>query len=291
MRKKYFQLHAEYDSVCDEYVAHRLLQAFDTAQFIRLTSSNADVIVLAGDLNIEQDSLTYRYATTEPSFENDYNGKFSSRMLTSATGLIDSFTQKKDKVNFLFTNDCYQNSYTPEKLVKEKFPGKRIDYIMYRPNTDHTVSLQKYEHPFPERIPGKEISYSDHEGVAACLELSPQNGKKPGASTEMYEKVLLESIAVLDESMASLCQHKRFYLFLTLTLFSLLMFTVGMDAPLGLTRIYYVIRIIVTGCMFFALVMATLWNNIEYHAMLACKLSMEIDLKGTLARKEVVNIY
>lgn len=56
----FLQLHAEYDRDCDEYQAHRVLQAFDTAQFIQLTSMGADLIVLAGDLNTEPDDLAYR---------------------------------------------------------------------------------------------------------------------------------------------------------------------------------------------------------------------------------------
>lgn len=57
----YFQLHAEYDKNCDEYLAHRVLQAYDTAQFIQLTSGAADLVVLAGDLNSEPEDLAYRY--------------------------------------------------------------------------------------------------------------------------------------------------------------------------------------------------------------------------------------
>lgn len=54
------QLHAEYDRVNDEYAAHRVTQAFDTAQFISLTSQNADVVIVGGDLNTEPGDLAYR---------------------------------------------------------------------------------------------------------------------------------------------------------------------------------------------------------------------------------------
>ncbi|KAJ8926431.1 hypothetical protein NQ314_021219 [Rhamnusium bicolor] len=58
-------LHAEYNRECDEYQAHRVLQAYDTAQFIMLTSGGADLVVLAGDLNTEPGDLAYRYASYE----------------------------------------------------------------------------------------------------------------------------------------------------------------------------------------------------------------------------------
>lgn len=59
-----FQLHAEYNRSSDDYQAHRVLQAYDTAQFILLTSGSADLIVLAGDLNTEPGDLAYRQVST-----------------------------------------------------------------------------------------------------------------------------------------------------------------------------------------------------------------------------------
>lgn len=53
-------MHAEYDRVNDEYLAHRVTQSFDTAQFITLTSQNADVAIIGGDLNTEPGDLSYR---------------------------------------------------------------------------------------------------------------------------------------------------------------------------------------------------------------------------------------
>lgn len=56
-----FQLHAEYNRKHDEYLAHRVLQAFDTAQFVQLTSAAADLVILAGDFNSEPHQLPYKY--------------------------------------------------------------------------------------------------------------------------------------------------------------------------------------------------------------------------------------
>jgi hypothetical protein len=41
-------------------VAHRVLQAFDMSQFISMTSTNADIVILGGDLNTEPGDLGYR---------------------------------------------------------------------------------------------------------------------------------------------------------------------------------------------------------------------------------------
>lgn len=54
------QLHAEYDSKYFDYKAHRVIQAFDTAQFIAATRDGAAVQVLAGDLNSNPDDIAYK---------------------------------------------------------------------------------------------------------------------------------------------------------------------------------------------------------------------------------------
>lgn len=53
------QLHAEY-STEDIYRGHRVLQAFNTAEFIKITSSCADLVILAGDLNSQPSDLAFR---------------------------------------------------------------------------------------------------------------------------------------------------------------------------------------------------------------------------------------
>lgn len=54
------QLHAQYSADDDEYLAHRVVQAFDTAQFVDLTSGAAHLSVLAGDLNTEPEHLCHQ---------------------------------------------------------------------------------------------------------------------------------------------------------------------------------------------------------------------------------------
>ncbi|KPJ10699.1 Putative neutral sphingomyelinase [Papilio machaon] len=53
-------LHAEYHED-DMYLAHRVLQAYSTAEFVNLTTSPADVSILAGDLNTAPGDLSFRY--------------------------------------------------------------------------------------------------------------------------------------------------------------------------------------------------------------------------------------
>lgn len=87
-------LHAEYDRKSDEYLPHRVLQAYDTAKFIELTSRGADLVVLAGDLNNEPGDLGYR-------------------ILVDVVGLKDSYVEAGGP-NLGGTNECFHNSYRGE---------------------------------------------------------------------------------------------------------------------------------------------------------------------------------
>ncbi len=66
------QTHAEYNDEA-EYIAHQAVQAYDIAQFIRISSEDVDLAILAVDLNMEPEKLCYRiiksYAQLEDSFK------------------------------------------------------------------------------------------------------------------------------------------------------------------------------------------------------------------------------
>lgn len=53
-------MHAEYDLKNDDYKTHRIIQAFDTAEFIEATRSNAIIQILAGDLNTQPNDIAYK---------------------------------------------------------------------------------------------------------------------------------------------------------------------------------------------------------------------------------------
>lgn len=90
-------------------MAHRVLQAFDTAQFVRMTSGGADAVLLAGDLNTEPQDLAYR-------------------IIRGVAGLTDACPNSACHIG---TNECANNSYTGAKLARTRPDGKRIDYILY----------------------------------------------------------------------------------------------------------------------------------------------------------------
>ena len=66
--------HANYDPTNDIYLGHRVIHAFESAQWIKLASSSADLTIYAGDFNTEPFSLPYRIlrnvATLEDAWES-----------------------------------------------------------------------------------------------------------------------------------------------------------------------------------------------------------------------------
>lgn len=112
------QLHAEYDRISDDYKSHRVIQAFDTAQFIEHTRSNSVVQVLAGDLNTEPGDLAYRLLLASSQMLETYRADF---------GLFG-------------TNERADNTYTSAVARQTAPDGKRIDYIWHRAGVGCEVS-------------------------------------------------------------------------------------------------------------------------------------------------------
>lgn len=98
-------------------MAHRVLQAFDTAQFIRMTRGGADAVILGGDLNTEPQDLAYQ-------------------IICNVAGLVDACGQS---LTGLGTNECARNSYTSLQTAKNMPQGKRIDHILYLGSKNYKV--------------------------------------------------------------------------------------------------------------------------------------------------------
>lgn len=261
-------LHAEYNRASDDYQAHRVLQAYDTAQFIMLTSGSADFTVLAGDLNTEPGDLAYRVLLTIPGFTDAYMqaGNLSQELYA--------------------TCESYKNSFTPAHLIKEKILGKRIDYVMYHQGSKVEVDLKSYCLPLPERIPKQSYSYSDHEGILVELSIKRTTKSDNNCFDKAAKKeVLKEGIDICDESLKSIYKTKVLY---WLGVFLLLVFLIiSFIVPAVIQTDFFtsypvvitLVRAILSLLLLFCFLMATMWSRIEMHGVLAGKLAMEVSLK------------
>lgn len=274
-------LHAEYDPENDEYRAHRIIQAFDTAQFIESTRSDSILQILAGDLNTEPNDIAYK-------------------VLTKSSKLIDCCEEN------VGTNKCENNSYTPLVVAKQNPVGKRIDHILIHPGDNYEVSSCKYRLPFANRVPGQSFSYSDHEAISVQIKIIKKNqyesithkniklqdlevnqnntcgaGDKSD-SIENYEIVaaLEDCVSVCDFSLQKLKTDRIVYFSMAIFVTFLLIAMMDFLPPYGMKTIYLIMKFLLSGIVLFLLFMATIWNVMERHGILAGKLSMEIALQN-----------
>ncbi|KFO92855.1 Sphingomyelin phosphodiesterase 2, partial [Buceros rhinoceros silvestris] len=167
-------LHAEYCREKDAYLPHRLVQAWELAQFIRHTSKAANVVLLGGDLNMHPEDV-------------------GIRLLRGWTGLRDTFSEAtrfegcKDGCT-LIPKNCF--TIKAELLP---FPlGIRIDYILYKALSGFTVKCEELR-TTTGTAPGMDIPFSDHEAVMATLHIQRQ-GQAAGATPSTADLMLVDVV-------------------------------------------------------------------------------------------------
>lgn len=222
-------LHAEYNRDCDDYMTHRIIQAFDTAQFLENTRSDCSLQILAGDLNTEPMDLAYR-------------------VLLSTSGLKDAFLQKP--IEHFGTHEAANNTYTSQKIDKKNPQGIRIDYILYRANDEFSCEVEKYDLPFIDKIEDLNISYSDHEAVLTKFRVfSKENSlnKQRDQNETDNIKNLKECIATCNQSLKNLDSHRQSYTMMAIGLSVLLINIVEFVPSYGFQTAYMIIKFILCG--------------------------------------------
>ncbi|CAK9809840.1 Putative neutral sphingomyelinase [Anthophora quadrimaculata] len=259
-------LHAEYSRYNDEYTAHRVLQAFDTAQFIKMTCGGVDSVILAGDLNAESQDLAYKIIC----------------------GIADLTDACSTSLINMGTNECAGNSYTSSKLARTFPEGKRIDYILYQSKNNVKIEVTNFQHPFPKLVPYKNFSYSDHEAIMATLKFSP--GESQSANIDVKES-LKEAVNICETSLKYIRRQRIWYLLLSCVLIIPLTWSMGLDCSitsLGTTIGLNIGRIFLSATLCYILFMSSIWNCVETNALKAVCLEIEIylmNLNNNLCKK------
>lgn len=182
-------LHAEYNRQKDIYLAHRVAQAWELAQFIHHTSKKADVVLLCGDLNLHPKDLGFR-------------------LLKEWTGLQDAYLETRDFKGpeegcTMVPQNCYVN-----RQELEQFPlGIRIDYVLYKAVSGLYIFCKTLRTTTGHE-PHSGSPLSDHEALMAtlCVRHSPpQHNPSPThgpAERSPLISVLREAWTELDQGMA-----------------------------------------------------------------------------------------
>ncbi|XP_045763706.1 putative neutral sphingomyelinase [Maniola jurtina] len=250
-------LHAEYN-VDDIYLAHRVLQAYSTAEFVNLTTPPADVSILAGDLN------------TAP-------GDISFRLISQLPSLVDPciLSHCKDgAVKPAGTCDNINNSYSDPELVKTCPEGKRIDHILFNVHPTLEADVVNFGNPLEDRVPGKTFSYSDHNAVALELKVkfTEKLKQRQQSAEERFQETIDEAIKICKEATIAITSTKKLFLTTGSLIFIFLLGSVGFW-PNNL--ISDVLKIIMTGICMYYITMGTLWNKIEMNSLKAGLSAME----------------
>uniref|UniRef100_A0A1B0B0D8 sphingomyelin phosphodiesterase n=1 Tax=Glossina palpalis gambiensis TaxID=67801 RepID=A0A1B0B0D8_9MUSC len=293
-------LHAEYNIKNDDYKTHRVLQAFDTAQFIDATRGDSMVQVLAGDFNAKPGDLSYG-------------------ILLHISEMIDTCSSE-----LIATYECKDNAYTSKAALAKNSTGQRIDHIFMR-NSDDKVkaSVMEYKLPLPPRVPGKRYSYSDHEAVQVKLKIeelqeaditrliknnhyecgrnvyyTTSNGfmaasekKNTGhfyvVDTLLQMALINEGITVCERHLKQLYRDRIAYLCVALFLLIGFLFMSEFPVTYVYRTIFILLKLVTFGIVLYCLFMGTLWNLIERHGTMSGKTAMEIKLGGLqLAERE-----
>lgn len=281
-------LHAEYNRNCDVYLSHRICQSFELSQYVKHTSSNCDLAILAGDFN------------TEP-LDTPYN------IIIYNADMVDTFVDQekfnRDSMCVGATCSHPDNKYTSSYEKTSCPTGKRIDYIMYK--VGRGVSVETKSCTTPKLKTASGLPFSDHEPVEVVMRVnksselascthslsaatpvlgipSVSNAASPDRTSlnSQCAPGLLDALHRGQEqlrlSMDGLHLDRVFYIVAACFMACILAATV----PLHLPQIYHWIlvlsRTIAAMLLGFCLIMAFFWTAMEKSSLLEARKSMRL---------------
>jgi len=282
--------HATYDynPLTDVYLGHRVVHSVESAQWIKLSSSSADLTIYAGDFNTEPKDVPYQ-------------------IVKYVTPLCDAWVEANGPEGGQ-TSETPYNTYTARSSLKESPEGKRIDYIMYNSGPNINASTVHCSLPLPQKIPGKPFSYSDHEGVVAKISIkrntenmvSSRDFVRMQSKKDLNSKLecVEEGRKILINSLKSVKFARIMYLICAALCFLLLIVlfvptTLTLNMYVGLDIVLFLLRLILIVAGTYLLLMSLLFFRKERHALngtLAC-LMLLLDRGSEVETDAKINMY
>jgi sphingomyelin phosphodiesterase 2 len=183
------------------------------------------------------------------------------------------------------TSETPANSYTAIESLRVCPHGKRIDFVMCSSRKGLQIETVDVNIPLPSRIPEFPFSYSDHEAVCAkflILETEPVvNSESSRRNKETSALSLNEASQVCDAALRNLSNDRRNY-WLAFGVFTVFLASLPFTYD-GSRIVHYtltVVHLLLTLVAVFCLIMATVWNRIERHGILAGKLAIVTRIKA-----------
>lgn len=158
-----------------EYVAHRVTQAACLVDVINFCLECSDLTILAGDLNTDPEGPLFNLLSRLAGLSDSQR---TAETRFTHPSLLQSIVGTRAPVSHIDidgTCGLPTNVYSGDSYLKKLPNGQRLDYILYRlpiASSNRRVRILTYSRPLPSRIPsefGKDVSYSDHEAIAASF--------------------------------------------------------------------------------------------------------------------------
>ena len=190
------------------------------------------------------------------------------------------------------TNETPSNSFTPPSCLRENPSGKRIDYVLYTPGPNIEAATAQCSLPLPDKVPGEDFSYSDHEGVFATIRLR-RKSKEFQSAPEFRRQLsvncrgecvrnVTDAVNIIQNSRRHVLKDKLNYsilaaFFLVLFIASFLPSVLVELQPehfIVLDVILFFPRVILTVLFVFFVLMSTLFNKRELNALNSAEKSL-----------------
>ena len=186
------------------------------------------------------------------------------------------------------TSETPTNSYSAHESLIKCPHGKRIDYVMVSSRKGLQIETLSCVNPFPSRVEGHSFSYSDHEAVCTKLLIMENEAKNPDNNSMLNDSVLKssleEALDVCDSALQKLATDKFSY-WVIFGAILVLISALPHSSPNILHYLFAGIRVFLVLAATFCVIMASAWNRIERHGILAGKLGMQIRLNTVVAKK------
>lgn len=265
-------LHAEYFENQSPVIEEaRTVQCYQLAQFIRRTTRPGDAVILCGDLNHQPDTLGFK-------------------SLLELSKLNDTFEIASTKLNDCFTLDPRNNIYG-----NKNEPVSRIDFILSSIGlkcTSCNLAMQK--------VPGRDLHFSDHEGYTVTLELTKESESKnctKYADSLATQLILTDILKVLStgEELSDRVHWKKVYFLLTFFFMLIVLPIISVDMfhsifP-GITswmgKFVFLLQVICVICcvVYFWVNVAVRWSDVKIFR----HVSSEIKVKLSAMEGEDIN--
>ncbi|CAE7138907.1 unnamed protein product [Rhizoctonia solani] len=171
-------------------MAHRLVGAHEFSHCVNTSASLGRHILAIGDFSCISKNPAMQFIYTITNLKDAWGSTHGSFILPQADCVYSPYRAISEHG---VTVDSPLNTYSKDKVLDEharKFLGKRSDYILFRPpkprssRYTHELRCRESSIVFTHHIPGMEISFSDHFGIAATFECVPvhrdiQHGRRP----------------------------------------------------------------------------------------------------------------